>query len=94
MDVLHRQRRMYRHHTESPNLFCINVLLKVTNLADIDEVRESLREAAQLSRKEPGCMRFEVCQAHDDPQHGWSVLTAVTKMRFSKVFAPFVNFNR
>ena len=29
-------------------MFCINVLLKVTNLADIDEVRESLREAATI----------------------------------------------
>ncbi len=41
----------------------------------------------------------EQFKADDNPaqtttQHGWSVLTAVTKMRFSKVFAPFVNFCR
>ncbi|MBL4882987.1 MAG: antibiotic biosynthesis monooxygenase [Planctomycetaceae bacterium] len=49
-------------------MFCINVILKVTHSADVDDVRELLRKAGQLSRTEPGCVCFEVCQAQDDQQ--------------------------
>lgn len=49
-------------------MFCINVVLKVKDSEDVFEVREFLREAGQLSRKEPGCVCFEVCQAQDDSQ--------------------------
>ncbi len=49
-------------------MFCINVVLKVKASADVDEVRELLREAGRASRNEPGCVCFEVCQAQDDPQ--------------------------
>ena len=49
-------------------MFCITVILKVTDAADVSEVRESLRKAGQMSRAEPGCARFEVGHAHDDPQ--------------------------
>ncbi len=49
-------------------MFCINVVLKVTDSTEVDDVREFLREAGRLSREEPGCNCFEVCQAQDNPQ--------------------------
>ncbi len=49
-------------------MFCINVLLKVNEAADAGEIRDLLAEAARLSRAEPGCLRFEVYQAQDEPE--------------------------
>jgi quinol monooxygenase YgiN len=45
-----------------------NIWLTVKDPADIDEIRELLREQARLSRQEPGCERFEVYQSNNDPK--------------------------
>jgi len=72
-------------------MFCINVVLKVINPTGIDAVRESLREAGQLSRKEPGCIAFEVCQAQGDSQifilcERWESKTDWEKHKQAKAF--------
>lgn len=47
-------------------MFAINVVLTVKNESDIDQVRELLTQCGRLSRAEPGCLRFEVCDSQDD----------------------------
>ncbi|WP_237226398.1 putative quinol monooxygenase [Rubinisphaera sp. JC750] len=49
-------------------MFVINVILQVNNADDVSEVRDNLRRAGQLSRTEPGCHLFEVCQDQNNPQ--------------------------
>ena len=48
-------------------MFCINVWLTVQDAADVEEIRSLLSQAADLSRAEEGCLRFEVYQSQDDP---------------------------
>lgn len=45
-----------------------NIWLTVKDPADIDEIRELLRQQCRLSRQEPGCERFEVYQSNNDPK--------------------------
>jgi quinol monooxygenase YgiN len=45
-----------------------NIILTVTDAADVDEIQELLREQGRLSRAEPGCLRFEVYHSQADPQ--------------------------
>lgn len=47
-------------------MLCLNVWLKVKNPKDGDRVRELLTRACALSRKEPGCLRFEVYRSQAD----------------------------
>lgn len=49
-------------------MFAINVILTVKNENDIARAGELLREAGQLSRREPGCLTFEVCHSENDPR--------------------------
>lgn len=49
-------------------MFCINVFLTVNESGDVDDVREMLRECGRLSRSEPGCIAFDVCDVRDNPQ--------------------------
>lgn len=44
----------------------INVLLKVRDPQDVEKVKKLLSEQQRLSRKEPGCLRFEVYQSKND----------------------------
>ncbi|HEV3415268.1 MAG TPA: putative quinol monooxygenase [Pirellulales bacterium] len=44
----------------------LNVWLTVKNKDDVDQVRRLLTEAAESSRQEPGCLRFEVYQSQND----------------------------
>ncbi len=48
-------------------MFCINVWLTVQDEADIPSIGELLGQAAQLSRQEPGCLRFEVYHSQAEP---------------------------
>ena len=50
-------------------MFCINVVLRVQNPEEVEAIAELLTEAGRLSRKEPGCLRFEVCQDDNDPRN-------------------------
>jgi quinol monooxygenase YgiN len=43
-----------------------NIWLTVKEPANVDKVRELLTQQAQLSREEPGCVRFEVYQSQND----------------------------
>jgi len=49
-------------------LFCINVILNVKDAADVEKVAGLLARTGGMSREEPGCIRFEVCHSHDNPQ--------------------------
>lgn len=49
-------------------MFVINVTLQVQNPADVPEIRDNLRRQGAMSREEPGCVQFTVCQDLDDPQ--------------------------
>jgi len=49
-------------------MFVINVVLQVREPEDVADVRENLRRAGQLSRTEPGCQQFEVCQDQENEQ--------------------------
>jgi quinol monooxygenase YgiN len=45
-----------------------NIWLTVKNPADVDEIRELLRQQRRLSLQEPGCQRFEIYQSNNDAQ--------------------------
>ena len=47
-------------------MFCINVWLTVQDPADVEEIGALLTQAAELSRAEAGCLRFEVYQSQTD----------------------------
>ena len=47
-------------------MFIANIVLTVNNEADIEEVKELLREAGNLTREEPGVIRFEVFHAENE----------------------------
>jgi quinol monooxygenase YgiN len=44
----------------------LNIVLTAKDGADAPRVRQLLSEAADLSRQEPGCVRFEVYQSQND----------------------------
>lgn len=80
-------------------MFHINVWLTVKNAADIDTVKGLLREAVQWTRKEPGCLRFDVFHSEADParfllverwqqKSDWE--THRTAKAFSEIYAPKV----
>ncbi len=48
-------------------MFHINVLLKVHDAGDVEEIRELMTELMRASRAEPGCVKFDVFHSHDDP---------------------------
>lgn len=45
----------------------LNVLLKVKDAKDVNQIRDLLIEQGRLSRTEPGCLRFEVFHSEADP---------------------------
>ena len=49
-------------------MICLNVLLLVRDAAQVDKVRDLLREAGRSSRTEPGCLRFEVYHSQAEPR--------------------------
>jgi len=77
----------------------LNVWLKVKDPAHVDRVRGLLTQQAQLSRQEPGCVRFEVYQSQNDPatfmlNEHWETQTAVDAHRkahaYTTVYQPQV----
>lgn len=80
-------------------MFCINVWLTVKDSADIVAVAGLLAEATLWTRKEPGCLRFEVYHSESDPKKfllverweqksDWE--THRTAKAFSEIYAPKV----
>lgn len=45
-----------------------NIWLTVKDPADVDEIRELLKEQRRQSLQEPGCERFEVYHSKNDPK--------------------------
>jgi quinol monooxygenase YgiN len=45
-----------------------NIVLTVNSEQDVATVRDLLREHSRLSRKEPGCARFELYQSKSEPE--------------------------
>ena len=41
-------------------MICLTILLLAKNAADVPAVREHIAPAMRKSRKEPGCLRFDV----------------------------------
>ena len=46
----------------------LNVVLTVKDEGDVAEIRGLLAEQCRLSRREPGCARFEVYHSQNDPK--------------------------
>jgi quinol monooxygenase YgiN len=49
-------------------MFALNVHLTVKNVDDIPKVRDLLAECGRRSRREPGCVSYEVCHSQTDPK--------------------------
>lgn len=80
-------------------MLCVNILLQVKDPADVEKVRELLKEQGRLSRAEPGCLRFEVYQSNNDPAffilcERWESQAALdvhrTALAYTTVYAPKV----
>lgn len=80
-------------------MFCINVWLTVKDPDNIGAVGGLLAEATLWTRKEPGCLRFEVYHSESDPKKfllierwgqksDWE--THRTAKAFSEIYAPKV----
>jgi quinol monooxygenase YgiN/uncharacterized damage-inducible protein DinB len=52
----------------TPGVFCLNVVLTVTNEADIPTVARLLGECGRLSRTEKGCLSYEACHSQSNPR--------------------------
>ncbi len=57
-------------------MLTLNVLITVKNEADIPKVRDLLKLQCQLSKKEPGCVRFNVYHLEEpaEPVHSQRAL--------------------
>ena len=49
-------------------MYCLNVWLTVKDAANVETVRKLLAQQVQLSRAEPGCLRFEAYHSEADGQ--------------------------
>jgi len=47
-------------------MLCLNIFLTAKDAAHVDTLRGLLTEAMQLSRQEPGCLRFDVYHSTAD----------------------------
>jgi quinol monooxygenase YgiN len=68
-----------------------NIWLTVKNPAEIDEIRELLRQQRRLSLQEPGCERFELYQSNNDPKvfllvERWASQEALDKHRLATAY--------
>jgi quinol monooxygenase YgiN len=77
----------------------LNVLLLVHDPANVSRVRDLLREAGRISRREPGCLRFEVYHSQADPRRfmlceHWESQAALEVHRqgraFTEIYSPQV----
>jgi quinol monooxygenase YgiN len=77
----------------------INVVLTVKDASDIEEVSGLLTQQCQLSRQEPGCLRFEVYHSQTDRRvfilnEHWSDQAAIDAHRkahaYTTVYQPKV----
>ena len=49
-------------------MICLNVLLTAKDPADVPRIRDLLAEAMRKSRREPGCLRFDVYHSTAEPR--------------------------
>ncbi len=77
----------------------VNVFLTVTNADDVAEIKTLLSEQQRLSRREPGCERFEVYHSKSDPRlfilnEHWSDQAAINEHRkataYTTIYQPKV----
>ncbi|ODA33686.1 putative quinol monooxygenase [Planctopirus hydrillae] len=69
----------------------VNVLLTVREAADVPEIRQLLQKQGELSRAEPGCLRFEVYQSKNDSKvfilnEHWESQTALDAHRLAEAY--------
>ena len=69
----------------------LNIWLTVKDPAQVGQIRELLTEQARLSRKEAGCVRFEVYQSNNDPtrfllHERWESQTALDQHRTAEAY--------
>ena len=48
-------------------MICLNVFLTVKDPVNVQRVKELLTQQGRLSRKEPGCLSWEIFQNRADP---------------------------
>ncbi|MFN0197237.1 MAG: putative quinol monooxygenase [Planctomycetaceae bacterium] len=69
----------------------LNIILTVTDEADVPEITALLTEHGNLSRQEPGCARFELYHSKHDPKvfvinEHWESQEALDEHRKAKGF--------
>jgi quinol monooxygenase YgiN len=69
----------------------LNVWLTVKDPQQVDSLRQLMASAAELSRTEPGCVRFEVYQSRNDPKRfllheRWESQAALDQHRKAKAY--------
>ncbi len=72
-------------------MICLNIILTVKNEADVASVQSLLKQQGEMSRAEPGCLRFEVYHSNNDPRvfilnEHWSDQAAVDQHRLAKAY--------
>ncbi|MFM8578095.1 MAG: putative quinol monooxygenase [Planctomycetaceae bacterium] len=80
-------------------MVCLTILLTVRDSADVDRVRDLLARAMTLSRREPGCERFDVYHSEAEPRRftlveHWASPEDLERHRtaeaYTQVYKPFV----
>ncbi len=69
----------------------LNIHLRVKEPADVEKVGELLRQQGQLSRAEPGCLRFDVYKSKNEANYfllveHWTDEAALDLHRLAKAY--------
>jgi len=72
-------------------MVCLTILLTVRDAADVPNVRAHLVRAMTLSRREPGCERFDVYHSEAEPRRftlveHWSSPEALDAHRLAEAY--------
>jgi len=80
-------------------MICLNVLLTAKDPADVPAIRDHLARAMNQSRREPGCLRFDVYHSHAEPRRftlveHWASQEALDQHRlaaaYNEIYKPHV----
>jgi quinol monooxygenase YgiN len=72
-------------------MLCLNIFLTAQDAADVDTIRSLLQQAMQLSREEPGCLRFDAYHSTADVRRftlveHWESQEALDAHRLGKAY--------
>jgi quinol monooxygenase YgiN len=80
-------------------MICLNVLLTAKDPADVPKIREQLAAAMHKSRRESGCLRFDVYHSTAEPRRftlveHWESQSALEQHRlaaaYNEIYKPHV----